>query len=347
MRTKQKLIPKRILIVEVNWLGDVLFSTAAIRAVRKNFPDSFIACMVVPRAREILEGNPNVDKLILFNDKNLFSKLLLIFRLRTQNFDTVFLFHRSFTRLLLCFLAGIKTRIGYYTRKRGWLLTHKIVPADITSMHRGLYYLELLKRAGLVIEPSPKTEFFIPQDARDYIGQTLKDCGIKEGEKFIVLNPGANWLPKRWPAEYFAKLAEHLITELNVAVVFSGAAKDSRLITEIVNKMDSEPVQLCGKTNLKQLAALFEKAAVVVSADSGPMHIANSVGARLIAIFGPTSVRITGPFGSGYYNTLHKDVGCVVPCYAKNCQDNICMSKIIVDDVIKCIEDNKWLTTEK
>lgn len=342
MDTKKIINPKRILIVEVNWIGDVLFSTAAIKVIRKNFPDSFIACMVVPRAKEVLEDNPNIDKLIIFNERRgllgLIINLWFILVLRIRNFDTVFLFHRSFTRLLLCFLAGIKTRIGYHTTKRGFLLTHKIMPADITSMHRGLYYMELLKRAGLSIEDSPRGEFFIREESRNYINKLLDEFGIARNENFIVLNPGANWLPKRWPKEYFAKLADRIINELNISIVFSGASADLKLVDEITSNMESEPVGLCGKTNLKQLAVLFERASIVVSADSGPMHIANCVGAKVIAIFGPTSIKITGPFGAGYYNALHKNTGCVVPCYEKGCSDNRCMKAINVDEVFNKVK---------
>ena len=115
--------PKRILIVNVNWLGDVLFSTAAIRALRQRYPDAYLACMLVPRAKQILEDNPRLDEIIVYDEndrhRGITGKLKFIFFLKKKRFDVVFLFQRSLTRLLLCFLAGIPKRVGYYRKKSG------------------------------------------------------------------------------------------------------------------------------------------------------------------------------------------------------------------------------------
>src|SRR3990167_7032488 len=123
---------KRILIFNVNWLGDVLFSTAAVRNIRRNFPDSFIACVIPSRCYPVLKGNPHLDEIMIFDEhdrhKSVLPKLSFVRQLKSKKFDTVFLLHRSFSRTLICRLAGITERIGYYTRKRAFLLTKKIPP---------------------------------------------------------------------------------------------------------------------------------------------------------------------------------------------------------------------------
>jgi len=143
---------KRVLIFNVNWLGDVLFSTAVIRNIRRNYPDSYIACVIPGRCGLILEGNPNLDEVILFDekgkDKGVFAQLRFIRLLAAKKFDTVFLLHRSASRAFICYLAGIPERVGHYTKKRGFLLTKNIMPPERDSLHRIDYYLNVVEGAG-------------------------------------------------------------------------------------------------------------------------------------------------------------------------------------------------------
>jgi len=144
---------QRILIFNVNWLGDVLFSTAVIRNVRRNYPGSYIACAIPSRCYQILRGNPYLDEIIIFDEKDrhqgVLAKLDFISMLRGKKFDSVFLLHRSFSRALICRLAGIENRIGHYTRKRSFLLTRKIPMPKSDSMHRIDFYLSVIEKSGL------------------------------------------------------------------------------------------------------------------------------------------------------------------------------------------------------
>ena len=121
---------ERILIIEVNWLGDILFTTPAIRAVRESNPGSYIACLAVERCAELLGQNPNIDEVIVLDEKgrhrSVAGKLRLINELRAKQFDTAISLHRSMSRMLIAALAGIPRRIGYSTLKRGWLLTDAV-----------------------------------------------------------------------------------------------------------------------------------------------------------------------------------------------------------------------------
>ncbi|MCK9604707.1 MAG: glycosyltransferase family 9 protein, partial [Candidatus Omnitrophica bacterium] len=147
---------KRILIFNVNWLGDVLFSTATIRNVRRNYPESYIACIIPSRCYPILKGNPYLDEVIIFDEKDrhkgILAKLNFISMLKNKKFDTVFLLHRSFSRALICRLAGIEQRIGYNTKKRSFLLTKKINMPKQDSLHRIDFYLNVIEKAGLRVE---------------------------------------------------------------------------------------------------------------------------------------------------------------------------------------------------
>ncbi len=207
---------KRILIFNVNWLGDVLFSTAAIRNVRHNYPGSFIACVVPGRCYPVLKDNPHLDEIIIFDEKdrhrNIMEKFSFIRLLRYKKFDLVFLLHGSLTRALLCKLADIPERIGYSTKKRGWLLTKKITPPPKDAIHRIDYYLNIIEKAGLKVEDR-YLEFFVTEDDQHYIRNFLNKQGIGQDEVIVGINAGGNWQPKRWPKECWSKLIQLIQNE--------------------------------------------------------------------------------------------------------------------------------------
>jgi len=336
---------KRILIFNVNWLGDVLFSTAAIRNIRYNFPDNFIACAVPPRCYQILKGNPHLDEIIIFDEKErhkgFIGQLNFVKALKDKEFDTVFLFHRSFTRALICRLADIPERIGYHTKKRGFLMAKKIIAPLPDTMHRIDYYLNILKESGLKVEDR-FTEFIIGVEDQKQVRRMLKEHGITKEETLVVVNPGGNWMPKRWPPEHWARLCDLLIASQGVRVVIAGSVNDIGLSQEIKGMMKKEPVIFTGSLTLKQLGALCTEAYCVISADTGPLHIASSLNTRnIIALFGPTSVAVTGPYPGKNTIIIQKDSGCPVPCYQVNCKDNRCMKAITPEEVLQAFQKLK------
>jgi len=335
----EKSVTKRILIFNVNWLGDVLFSTAAIRNIRRNYPGSYIACVIPSCCHPVLKDNPYLDEVIIFDErdrhKGMLAKLNFVSLLRGRKFDTVFLLHRSFSRALICRLAGINQRIGHSTKKRSFLLTQKIIPPKKDSLHRIDYYLDVLEKAGLRIEDRYLDFFFLLSD-ESQVEDFLSRNSIGKNDFIIALNPGGNWLPKRWPVEYWAQLADRLISETGAKVIITGSVSDSRLASQIKEEMKQAPLIACGILNIKQLGALAKRASLFITADTGPLHIANAVGAKkIIAIFGPTSKEITGPYPSVNVVILQKDVGCPIPCYKVDCRDNRCMKAIAPEDVLR------------
>lgn len=333
---------KRVLIFNVNWLGDVLFSSASIRNIRRNFPDSFIACVIPSRCYPVLKGNPNLDEIIIFDEKDrhkgVFTRLDFVRQLKDKQFDIVFLLHRSFTRALMCRLAGIPRRIGYSTHKRAFLLTDNIEIPKKDSMHRIDFYLNIIEKAGFKVEDR-YTEFFIADEDVKFIEEFLNKQGVGGSEFLVAINPGGNWLPKRWPREYWSELADRLISGLGAKVVITGSHNDLSLAEHIKAKMKERPLIACGVFNIKQLGALARRVDIFITADTGPMHIANAVGAKnIIAIFGPTSPLITGPYPLKNVIVLKKDVGCKIPCYEVKCKDNRCMKAVTPEGVFREIE---------
>jgi lipopolysaccharide heptosyltransferase II len=333
---KQDQKMERILISGVNWLGDVLFTTPFIKAIRNKFPSSHIACLVVPRCKELLEDNPNVDEVIVYDEdgvhKSPIGKLRLISTLREKRFDGAFILHRSFTRALIVFLSGVRNRIGYDTKKRGFLLT-KAVEEPVSTLHKVEYFLNLAEECGAETDQKD-CDFFVKDGERREVESFLKSNGIGKDDLLVILNPGGNWPPKRWPKESFAELSDRLSDELNAKVVITGAPSDMKLAHDIRALSKKKPVSAAGKTTLKSLGAVMERADLVISSDSGPMHLALGVKSKVIALFGPTSDLITGPYGTRKnFTVIKKDVDCQVPCYDFKCEDYRCMRAITVDEV--------------
>jgi lipopolysaccharide heptosyltransferase II len=336
---------KRILIFNVNWLGDVLFSTATIRNIRRNFPDSYLACIVPSRCYLLLKDNPHLDEIIIFDEKDrhrgTLAKLKFAQLLKKKRFDTVFLLHRSFSRALICRLAGIPERIGYRTKKRGFLLTKNIRPLTAGAIHRIDHYLNVIEKAGLRVEDR-FTEFFFSPSDEEFVADFLKKKSVSRDDFLIVINPGGNWGPKRWPAEYWERLCEGLIAEFKCKVISTGSASDVILSLKIQGATEAKVISAAGALNLKQLGALYKRADLFITADTGPLHIANAVGTRrIIALFGPTHTSITGPYPAKNVIILQKDTGCKIPCYEVSCKDNRCMKAVTPQDVLEQVRQLK------
>jgi lipopolysaccharide heptosyltransferase II len=223
--------------------------------------------------------------------------------------------------------------VGYATKRRGFLLTD-LAEDSPEEVHKVEYFLNILKAAG--IEAREKDyEFFFGQSDREYVKKFLSKNGVREEDQIFVINPGGNWDPKRWPKGNYAEVADRLIDDYKAKVVITGAAKDVKLAEDIASAMKKSPVIACGATTLKQLAALLERADLVIANDTGPMHIGVAVGSDVIALFGPTSPAITGPCGKGRYKVITRYDECEVPCYDLTCADNRCMKAIRVEDVLR------------
>ena len=326
----------RILIVNVNWIGDVIFSTPFIKAVREAHPGSYVACLLHPRCVEILKDNPRIDEIIVYDEegshRSLLGKLKLITNLKNKKFDTAFILHRSFTKALITFLAGIKERIGYPTKHRSVFLTKAVEISDEEVSHKVEYFLNLARASGIDARDIAY-EFFIKDSDRQRVRQFLKENGVLDKDLLVVLCPGGNWDMKRWPKENFAKLGDLFIDDLGAKVVISGAKKDMSLAEDIRKLMKGKPAISCGKTTLKELGALLERVDLAVANDTGPMHLAVAMKTNVVALFGPTSPHLTGPYGPGSYRVIWKNEECDTPCYDVACAENRCMALITVEEV--------------
>ncbi len=329
----------RILILNQNWLGDVLFSTPAIRAIRKSYPNAHIACLAPKRAADALSHNPHLNEVLVYNERSMLVTLFEPFRvfwaMRSRRFDAIFFFHRSRSKAFLAMLAGIPERIGFTRGGRGWLLT-RAVPVPEGPLHKIDLFLKLLEGSGI---PSAGRwpEMEVKQEEEESLAKLLAKEGILADRDYAVLHVGGNWDLKRWPLEYFIRWT-HLFLERNPEwkVVLCGSAGEKKLVQKMLDAFPKgNIVSLCGRTTLGQLAALMKRARLVLSNDSGPIHVAATQRTRTLGIFGPTSPVETGPVSEGPLSLLWKDVGCRVPCYFRSCKGRVCMELVTPEEAFE------------
>ncbi|MFH1878855.1 MAG: lipopolysaccharide heptosyltransferase II [Candidatus Omnitrophota bacterium] len=332
--------PGRILVYELNWLGDILFSFPLLRTLRNSFPGAHISCAVVPRYKELLANVPWVDSVYTLSDRtgifSVFEKTVFIRKLQKDRFDMCFLLKPSRTKTLMAAMAGIPVRIGFEGKNAP--LTEQVeMPEE--KLHRAEQILTLAVPAGISRAES-HYEYFVKDEDVKKTDKLLSSMGAGN-RRIVALNPGGNWGSKRWPAENFVKLARMLLERFpDVEIMVTGAGKDLSLASAIASRAGSDRCySMAGKTGLNELAALLKKSALMISADSGPLHLASAVGATTIAIFGPTSWKITGPRGTGKSIILSKKVSCEIPCYEAVCgKDYECMRLITAEEVFKAAE---------
>ncbi len=337
--------PQKILVTRVDRIGDVVLTTPVFQALRRHFPKSWIAALVRPATKEILEGNPFINEVLVYDkegkEKSLWGTLLFAMQLRQKKFDVIINLHPTNRVHWVSFLSGIPTRIGY-RKKLGWLLTHAIEDAKKEGLkHEAAYNFDLLRFLNIV-EPS-HFELYFPLNEANRID--FEDCSRQLGfdpysEPYAVLNPSASCPSKIWPAEKFAGLGDVLWERYQLKCVLIGAETDKTHSEKVKSLMKHTPVDLTGKLTLGMLAFCLKGARLLLSNDSGPVHIGVAAGTPVLSIFGRNQAGLSpvrwGPLGekSAY---VQKDVGCYF-CLAHDCQIHfLCLEALSVEDVLEAV----------
>jgi heptosyltransferase-2 len=333
------LVPKRILVIRLDRLGDVILSLPVAQALRQRFPHAFIAMMVAPACRDVVEGHPALNEAICY-DKALEhggwrSTIRFARGLRRYRFDTALVLHPSNRSHWIPWLAGIPVRIGY-RRKSGWLLTHSSPHRKQEgSKHEAVYSLELLAPFG--IEPTaPRPIVPLHPDAVSRVDRLLSEASAGPAGRLVAIHPSASCVSKRWMPERFAQVADRLSREQALRVCLVAGAADAGWAQRVADAMQERPLNFAGALSVGELAALLARCALLISNDSGPVHVAAAVGTPVIDIFGRNQRGLSplrwGPLGEGHV-ILHKDVGCVT-CLAHRCDIGfLCLTSLTVDEV--------------
>lgn len=290
--------PRRLLAVNLNYLGDALFTTPALTALRAHFPRAVIDVLAGERAAAILAGNASVDRLVVRPPRGGGARAAsLIATLRQEPYDAVILFQSILSNALIARASGVPVRVGFAQDGCGPFLSHAVPPRrpgeHVVAAYKRLAYAlsgANASRAGgsLSIVLSPEDTAF----ADDF----LRAHELAPPAVGLVL--GATRPQKRWPEEYFARLADKLGKALGVTCVLLGGPEEMEAAWRVAGQARAATslVSAVGRTSEKQLAALVARLNVVVSGDSGPLHIATAMGTPVVALFGSTDPAETGPW---------------------------------------------------
>ncbi len=331
-----------MLLARRSSIGDIVLAMPTLVALRRGFPDAYIAWMVDSRFREIVEGHDCLDEVIPVprypghpSLRFVQETIQSIRVLRERKFDITIDLHGLLKSSALCLLSGAPRRIGFDDERRefNWLCTNERAPGN-SSRHAVDRYLMMAEYLNC---PTRPVEFHLPiaEASQKWADQFIKENRLTDDQPLVGLNLGARQPHRRWPPQYFAQLAETLYHDEQAHCVLLGAPED-RNIAELVRQQLTVPViDAVGQTTLGQLPALIRRCDVVVSADSGPMHIAVAAGVPTVALFGPSFPHLTGPYGDNNI-VLWSQPECA--CWHKpRCRDYHCMREITVTSVHEAV----------
>jgi lipopolysaccharide heptosyltransferase II len=237
-------------------------------------------------------------------------------------------------------MTGCSARAGFADSREGssWCYTHRInVSAGL--VHAVDRYLDLVRQLGVTTDRT--VTFPLPEriNEREWADGLWEGENLHASQRICVLHPAARWETKRWPAERFARLADQLSQKDGLRVILVGGADEVRLIHEVRRQMKQDALNLVGATSLRQLAALLRRVSLLVTNDSGPMHLAAALGTPVVALFGPTDPRRVGPYGEGHC-VLRKAVDCS-RCSRGHCaRAGACMKAIEVEEVAAAVRNS-------
>ncbi len=360
--------PRRILVRGVNWLGDAVMTTPALLRLREKFPAAHITLLTPEKLKDLWLNHPAVNEIISFAPgESVFS---VGKKLRAGKFDVALVLPNSPRSAIEVYFGGIPRRIGYSRPWRNFFLTQTVAPrADAVKMHKRseaeirqltsqspepgtrnpsipksahqiFEYLNLTNALGANPEPIEPQLFITPEE----IVTVKKKFGLEKiSQPIFGLNPGAEYGPaKRWPVEKFIAVAREIQQRTNCAWILFGGKGDQPLTEQIESEIrnpKSAISNLAGQTSFRELMALFKLCRVLLTNDTGPMHVAAALGTPVVALFGSTSPELTGPGlpGDARNHLLKSDVPCA-PCFLRECPiDFRCMNGISVGRVVQTL----------
>jgi len=332
---------KKLLIIKFSSLGDIILSTAGLRAIREKFQADYkISFLTGLDSREVLMGCPYIDELLVADlknrDKGIWGLWKLGRQLRRQRFDKVVDLQNNRKSHILASLSLAAQRFGYENKKFSFLLNQR-VKDELPLVGPVEHQFRILEMLGINLQDARLELWPSPEDYQ-YIEQWMAGQWLSAQQKIVGINISASrrWLTKNWPLEHLIKLCVELGTK-DVRVVVTGTEKDLSLANALVNGVkNGKIINACAKTSVNQLACLIKKCRVYISADSSPLHIAAAMNTPFVAMFGPTDPRRHLPPAKDFI-LLKKELPCS-PCYKTDCKTRKCMELIAPQEVLEAVD---------
>lgn len=335
--------PSRILVRAPNWIGDAVMCEPALRGLRARFPNAEITVLAKPAIAELFIAYPGIDRRLVYDDRGIHAglsgKWMLAGLLRRHRFDLAVLFQNAFEAALITWLAGIRRRYGYVTDGRAFLLTDPVARPDrATLVHQVHYYWDLLKPLGVTGPPSVPA-LAVSENETHAMDERLGDLGIGRDDLIVGVNPGSTYGgAKRWLPERYAEAALRVCRQIGqqqgrpVSVVILGAKGEEELGHSVADRLTVRSAVLSGRTNIRELMAATKRCSILLTNDTGPMHLAAAFAVPVVAVFGPTDWKTTAPYRQEA-SIVRQPVDCA-PCLLRECPiDHRCMTGVTVDMV--------------
>ena len=317
-----------ILVIKLRAIGDVLLSTIVLRNLRSSFPGATIDFLTEKPSREVVEGNPNLNSILVFDPKHE-SGPGLIYRVRRRGYDLVVDLFGNPRSALVTLCSRARYRVGY---RFGWrkFCYNIVVEPRGGEVHNAEFNLDALQ--ALDVPPADRSiPFPLDGEAEQFADRFFSEARL--GHKMVTaLNAGGGWYTKRWRISQFAELGDRIAAEYDTAVLLiwgPGEEEEARMMQSMMQRTSI----LIPRTNLKQLASLLKRCSVLVTNDSGPMHIAASLKTPIVAIFGPTNPELQGPYDVEHEIVQHQQLLCLGCNYTACPIGNPCMQELSVDEV--------------
>jgi len=320
---------KRILVVSTTALGDTLWATPSLSSLKKHF--DFVAVLTSPLGAKIFQNNPNIDKQFVLTEPVLFSFFSLFRALRKERFDTILIFHSSQRLTLpLCSLLGASKIVGTTSINKGLdsLLTD---PVPKRSCHEIERRFEVLQKIGLTPEQTDLQIFLTEGEKRD--AHTFLKKKKWTDKPLVVIHPGAKDGYKCWPKKHFIQLGNTINNAFDCHLLISSTPDEKQRAEEISSQIPNSHLLMLP---LRMFASVLAQSDLLISNDTGPMHLACSVQCPTVAIFSPTDPKLCGPLNVEKAHVLSKKRSCN-PCIRRKCKVPFCLLQISPDEVFqKC-----------
>jgi heptosyltransferase I len=335
---------RHILLIKPSSLGDIMHAMPTCAAICRAYPKARLTWLVKRQWAGLVERIDGVDR-VWPVEPTFTGWLSEVPSLRKERFDLVVDLQGLFRSAAIGWLSGSHLLVGFANGREGspWLYSRR-VPVPHMEMHAVDRYLLVAEAVGAEKSSEPEFRFHIPQTDYDEIDRLLSRSGAKPGISWVAMNVSARWPTKRWPAASFAEVADRLQQEGCGAVVMIGGLEERADIAAVIRMMKTPAINLAGKTKVGLLPALLSRASLMITNDSGPMHVAAAVGIPVVALFGPTSAARTGPYGIGH-DVLTGTVPCS-PCFSRTCRNPVsleCLRTVLPEQVLAAVRTQRMV----
>ncbi len=330
---------RRILLIKPSSLGDIVHAMPTLAALRERFPRAEVTWLVKQQWASLVAVIGGVDH-VCEVEPGLKGWLGRVPDLRAAGFDLVVDLQGLFRSGAMARLTGCGRRVGFANAREGspYFYTQRVaVPAG--PMHAVDRYLVVAEALGAARPAEPRFDFIDRPEDRQAAEGLLTAANVTASSPWIAMNVSARWETKRWPPQQFAEASDRLTEAQGIPIVFMGGPAERPETRAVIALMRTKAVDLTGQTPVGLLPSLLRRAAVLVTNDSGPMHIAAAVGTPVVALFGPTDPAKTGPYGRGHVVLSHA-VECR-PCFRRECSRAVtleCLTGVRPEQVVRAVQ---------